>query len=132
MGRKKKGVGGPFDRIGEPLNLEKCPACFEHTDCFACIDGRCTALNESGGQGCIFFKPYDEAVRENTDAYRKLKNSKRYDLIRKYSKAYVAFGVEDDEFAEGSAISEELEVFEAADYTAQMKEAAGAEREGGG
>lgn len=132
MGRKRKGVGGSFDRIGEPLNLEKCPACSVQTDCFACIDGKCTALNENGGQGCIFYKPYEEAVRQNTDAYRKLKSSKRFDLISKYSKAYVALGIEDDEFTEGAAISEELEAFEAADYTAQVKDAAEAEREGDG
>lgn len=55
MGRKKKEKVGTFDRIGEEVNLEKCPECLEHPDCFAWMEGRCTALNESGGQGCVFY-----------------------------------------------------------------------------
>ena len=54
MGRKKKEKVGSFDRIGEEVNLEKCPECVEHPDCFAWMEGRCTALKESGGRGCAF------------------------------------------------------------------------------
>ena len=57
MGRKKKEKVGSFDRIGEEVNLEKCPECVEHPDCFAWMDGRCTALKESGCRGCVFLLP---------------------------------------------------------------------------
>jgi hypothetical protein len=54
MGRKKKEKVGSFDRIGEEVNLEKCPECVEHPDCFAWMDGRCTALKERE-VGAVFF-----------------------------------------------------------------------------
>ena len=54
MGRKKKEKVGSFDRIGEEVNLEKCPECVEHSDCFAWMEGRCTALKEAE-VGAVFF-----------------------------------------------------------------------------
>ena len=130
MGRKKKVKIGPVDRIGEPLNLEKCPECVEHPDCFSCIEGRCTALNECRGQGCVFYKPYEIAVKQIHDTYQKLKGEKRYDLIAKYRKTLIALGVEDAEFADGFSIMEELDAFATANYEAQLRDVMEAEREG--
>ena len=72
--------------------MEKCPECAEHPDCFACIEGKCTALSESGGQGCVFYKPEQQAIQEALRAYQVLKGKKRYDLIQKYIKAFTALG----------------------------------------
>ena len=49
--------------------MDKCPECAEHPDCFACINGKCTALSENGGQGCVFYKPEQQALQEVQRAY---------------------------------------------------------------
>ena len=76
MGRKRKNFfeNVTFDRIGEPVNLEKCPECAEHSDCFACIGGKCTALSESGGQGCVFYRRYAQAIDYLVDEEEKQVN----------------------------------------------------------
>ena len=97
MGRKRKILFEDitYDRIGEPVNMDKCPECAEHPDCFACIEGKCTALSECGGQGCVFYKPEQQAIQEALRAYQMLKGKKRYDLIQKYIKAFTALGAKD-------------------------------------
>ena len=97
MGRKQKEKVGVYDRLGEEVNLDKCPDCLEHTDCFSCLEGKCTALNVSGGQGCPFYKPAEKGIEDCRSAYHRLKKARRYDLIEKYIKAYVAMGFLDDE-----------------------------------
>ena len=97
MGRKKKERVGSFDRIGEEVNLEKCPECVEHPDCFAWMEGRCTALKESGGQGCVFYCPAETAIAEARVCFRKLMAQHRTDLIQKYFKALSALGLMDEE-----------------------------------
>ena len=71
MGRKRTRFfeNITYDRIGEPVNMDKCPECAEHPDCFACINGKCTALSENGGQGCVFYKPEQQALQEVQRAY---------------------------------------------------------------
>ena len=97
MGRKKKEKVGSFDRIGEEVNLEKCPECVEHPDCFAWMEGRCTALKESGGQGCVFYCPAEKAIAEARVCFRKLMEQHRTDLIQKYFKSLSALGLLDEE-----------------------------------
>ena len=102
MGRKKKEKVGSFDRIGEEVNLEKCPECVEHPDCFAWMEGRCTALKESGGRGCVFYCPAEKAIAEARVCFRKLMEQHRTDLIQKYFKSLSALGLLDEEIAVGS------------------------------
>ena len=125
MGRKKKEVNVKkklvYDRIGEPVNLEKCPECAEHPDCFAYINGKCTALNESGGQGCVFYKPEQQALQEVQRAYKVLKANKRFDLIYKYMKALTALGATAQEFDAGESIIAKLDEYAAEDFAAQFE-----------
>lgn len=123
MGRKRKNFieDITYDRIGEPVNMDKCPECAEHPDCFACIDGKCTALNESGGQGCVFYKPEHQALQEVRRAYQVLKENKRYDLIAKYLKALTALGATAQEFDAGEGIMADLNEYAAEDLAAQLE-----------
>lgn len=97
MGRKKKEKIGTFDRIGEEVNLGKCPQCQEHPDCFCWMAGRCTALKESGGADCVFYYPADAAIEKARLCFRKLMERQRTDLIQKYYKALSALGLLDEE-----------------------------------
>lgn len=97
MGRRKKEKIGTFDRIGEAVNLEKCPQCQEHPDCFCWMEGRCTALKESGGEGCVFYCRADAAIEKAQQCFRKLMERHRTDLIQKYYKALSALGLLDEE-----------------------------------
>lgn len=123
MGRKKTRFfeNITYDRIGEPVNMDKCPECPEHPDCFACIDGKCTALNESGGQGCVFYKPEQQALQEVQRAYQVLKENKRFDLIYKYMKALDTLGATAQEFDAGESLMAELDEFAAEDFAAQLE-----------
>lgn len=132
MGRKKTRFfeNITYDRIGEPVNMDKCPDCAEHPDCFACIDGMCSALSESGGQGCVFYKPEQQALQEVQRGYQVLKENKRYDLIAKYRKALTALGATAQEFDAGESIMAELDEYAAEDYAAQLEAMAGGGEEG--
>ncbi len=120
MGRKKIRMEGLRDRIGETVDLMKCPTCAEHQDCFACMEGRCTALKESGGQDCVFYKPATVELARCKESYRRLKDSDKNDLILKYIKPLTALGVLDDEIGEAEAVSCTMEEFETADYQKQL------------
>ena len=132
MGRKKTRFfeNITYDRIGEPVNMDKCPECAEHPDCFACIDGKCTALYESGGQGCVFYKPEQQALQEVQRAYQVLKENKRFDLIEKYRKALAALGATAQEFDAGESIMAELDEYAAEDFAAQLEALAEGGEEG--
>ena len=132
MGRKRKNFieNITYDRIGEPVNMDKSPECAEHPDCFACIDGKCTALNESGGQGCVFYKPEQQALQEVQRAYQVLKENKRFDLIYKYMKALDALGATEQEFDAGESIMDELDEYAAEDFAAQLEAMAEGGEEG--
>ena len=125
MGRKRTKAIGMADRIGEEIDLTKCPECNDHPGCFSCMDGRCTALNESGGKGCGFYCPKKKAIREAKAAYKKLKENGRYDLIRKYVKYYTAMGFLDDEIREYDRKAEELDTFKNVDFDSLMKQTPG-------
>ncbi len=125
MGRKKKERIGTYDRIGEEVNLEKCPECLEHTDCFSCLDGRCTALNASGGQGCSFYKSAEKGIDDTGAAYQVLKKARRYDLIGKYIKAYEAMGLLDDEIEEEEQKAKRWEDYRKLDFSNLMSQVPG-------
>ena len=100
MGRMRKIKTGTYDRIGEKVNLDKCPQCGWYSDCFACMDGYCTALSEVMGDRCSFYKSYDDAKAEVIQSYQRLKAAQRYDLIQKYIKQLTALGALDGEILE--------------------------------
>ena len=125
MGRRKKERNGIYDRIGEEVNLEKCPVCREHTDCFAWLDGKCTALSVSGGQGCSFYKPADKGVEDCRNVYMRLKAAGRYDLIQKYIKFYTRMGFIDEEIEKAEQESREMEKWEDADFKSLMTQIPG-------
>ena len=132
MGRKKTRFfeNITYDRIGEPVNMDKCPECAEHPDCFACIDGMCSALSESGGQGCVFYKPEQQALQEVQRGYQVLKENRRFDLIAKYRKALTALGATAQEFDAVESIMAELDEYAAEDYAAQLEAMDGGGEEG--
>ena len=125
MGRKRTKPIGTVDRIGEPIELDGCPECKEHPDCFSCMEGRCTALKESGGKGCAFYCPEKKAIAKAKAAYKKLKERGRYDLIRRYIKPLSAMGVMDDEIEDFDKKAEELDVFKRVDFESLMKQTPG-------
>lgn len=100
MGRMRKMRTGTYDRIGEKVNLDKCPKCGWHSDCFACMNGHCTALSETVEGDCIFYKSYEDATAENIQCYQKLKEAGRYDLIQKYIKPLTEVGALEGEILE--------------------------------
>lgn len=110
--------------------MDKCPECAEHPDCFACIDGKCTALNESCGQGCVFYKPEQHALQEMQRGYQVLKENKRFDLIAKYMKALTALGATAQEYDAGESIMDELDEYAAEDLAAQLEAMAEGGEEG--
>ena len=109
------------DRVGESVDLKKCPECAEHPDCFACMEGKCTALRESGGQGCVFYKSSDAELARCKESYRRLKEKGKNSLICKYIKPLSELGALDDEINEEDRISRRIEEFKAADYEKQLK-----------
>ena len=130
MGRKRIDEIITKDRVGESVDLKKCPECVEHPDCFACMEGKCTALRESGGQGCVFYKPEQQALQEVQRGYQVLKENRRFDLIAKYRKALTALGATAQEFDAGESIMAELDEYAAEDYAAQLEAMAGGGEEG--
>ena len=111
------------DIIGELVDLNKCPVCTAHTDCFGNIGGRCTALNVAGGRGCAFYKNRDQALAENRAAFRYMMQNRRYDLISKYGKQLAAIGAMDDEAMDDSFEGGcDLDAFAEADYQKQLEE----------
>ena len=125
MGRKRIRDQKPKDRLGEDVNLEKCPECPEHPDCFSCLEGRCTALNAGGGQGCVFYKPAEKGLAEARTAYRKLKEKGRHDLVQRYVKAYTAMGFLDEEIEAADEKAREFEAFRQADFRSLMTQVPG-------
>ena len=86
------------DRVGERVDPETLPVCEEHADCFAWMEGRCTALNTKvDPSACGFFKTTEQALSECRRCYRRLKEQERSDLITRYIKALTALGMLDEE-----------------------------------
>ena len=124
MGRKRTRTERQRDRIGEEIDLEKCPECTAYPDCFALVEGRCTAL-KSADEGCVFYCPEEKAVREARMAYRALRKAGRTDLIRKYIKLLTALGFLDEEIQVFEKKTRELEAFRDADFEILMKQVPG-------
>ena len=122
MGRKRIRELKPLDKIGEEVDLDKCLICAEHPDCFSCMNGKCTAL-KSVDEDCVFYCPEQKAIDEAKLAYRRLKETRRFDLIRKYIKTFTALGVLDEEIDGFDREADALNVYEAADLDALMKQA---------
>ena len=81
------------DWIGESTEKEVCPECKEHPDCFAWVDGRCTALTRTDGRcmgrgrmdrSCGFYRAREGVREEGRQNYKRLKAVGRWDLIWKY------------------------------------------------
>ena len=121
MGRKRTKEIKPLDRVGEEIDLEKCPVCTNHPDCFSNMEGRCTAL-KSADEGCVFYCPSHKAMAEAKQAYQKLKELGRTDLIRKYIKPMTALGLLDDELEEFDRKAAELDAYKNVDFDALMRE----------
>lgn len=122
MGRKKMDKAGTFDRLGEAVDLEKCPLCTAHPDCFSNIEGYCTALKECEGDACVFYKKTEVAIEQCKAAYRKLKEEGRTDLILKYQKTLTALGAFDDEIDVSDTIVAEMKAYEERNYKKQFEE----------
>ena len=160
MGRKPKvpkedNPNIVMDRVGEKTDLSLCPACPVYgtqPDCFACIDGRCTALKEAdgkeadgtgavetvepvndetgksgagtGGTGaCSFYKDAESNMAEVRKCYRRLKDMGRSDLIEKYIKPLTALGLLDDEIEAAEQYGEEFDAFRERNYQEQLDKA---------
>lgn len=124
MGRKKMETGKVryYDRLGEAVDLEKCPICTAHPDCFSNIEGRCTALKECEGEACVFFKKTEVAIAQSKAAYRKMKEEGRTDLILKYQKTLMALGAFDDEIDVSDTVVAEMKAYGERDYKKQFEE----------
>lgn len=131
MGRKKMETTEvkTYDRLGEAVELDKCPVCTAHPDCFSNIGGHCTALKECDGEGCVFFKKTEVAIAQCKAAYRKMKEEGRTDLILKYQKTLMALGAFDDEIEVSDTIVAEMKAYEERDYQKQFEELSKADEE---
>ena len=135
MGRKPKNKNQDAnpnivqDRVGESTDLSVCPICEKHTDCFANMGGRCTALKKvRDTTDCPFYKSAEANNAECRHCFQRLKEKGRYDLISKYIVTLSALGLLDDEFEMAEQCSEELELFRERNYSEQldaMKDEAG-------
>jgi hypothetical protein len=128
------------DRVGERVDPETLPVCNAHTDCFAWMEGRCTALNTRADTGnCGFFKTSEEAMAECRKCYQRLREQDRTDLITQYIKPLTALGLLDEEIAAAEKYGEQFDSFEKSNYLEQLEKAmnsvpvdAETEKEGGG
>ena len=110
MSRKEIKEVKPLDVIGEPVDLDRCPDCHDYPDCFSCMDGKCTALKESGGRSCVFYCPRERAIEFTKDSYQRLKEQGRIDLIMKYIKVFSLLGALDEEISDFDRTADELDL----------------------
>ena len=122
------------DWIGESTEKEVCPECKEHPDCFAWVDGRCTALTRSDGRrtgrggmdrSCGFYRAREGVREEGKQNYKRLKAVGRWDLIWKYHDTLMATGAMDDEMREAEEQAEAFEVYREEHFKMQMDRALG-------
>ena len=111
-------------RVGEKTDLSFCPECpcaAMLTDCFAIINGRCTALKEKEGCiPCVFYKSTEQFFSDARKSYQRLKKKGRTDLIAKYIKTLSAMGMLDEEIEAAEKCGEEFELFKERDYKEQL------------
>lgn len=123
MGRPSKKLK-ITDRVGERVDPEILPICSAHPDCFAWMDGRCSALNMKADTGnCGFYRTNEEAMAACWRCYQRLKELDRTDLIAKYIKPLTALGLLDEEIAAAEKYGEQFDCFEDANYLEQLEEA---------
>lgn len=119
------------DWAGEKVDRESCPECKKHPDCFAYVDGYCTALRIPDGRAkkkpadaeCRFYKPAQIARESGMRAYRRLKENNRMDLIIKYADTLIHTGAMDDEIQEANEQAESLNLFRETNFSEQMAKA---------
>lgn len=112
------------DKVGELTNLSLCSECPAHPDCFANMEGRCTALRQvDDAEACPFYKTADKNLSEAKRCYQRLKEEGRSDLIARYVKTLSAMGVLDDEIEAAERYGEEFDSFRESDYQEQLTRA---------
>ena len=121
---QKENPGMIRDRVGELTDLSECPVCTEHPDCFANIEGRCTALKKvEDGVPCPFYKNAEANMAEARRSYQRLKENGRSDLISRYIKPLSAMGLLDDEIEAAAQYGEEFDAFRESNYQEQLARA---------
>ena len=109
------------DRVGEMTDLNECPVCTVHPDCFAIIEGHCTALQKTDdSKPCPFYKNAEVNMAEAKECYQRLKDKGRSDLIRMYIKPLSAMGMLDAEIEAAERYGEEFDSFRENDYQEQL------------
>ena len=103
------------DWAGEKVERDACPECTSHPDCFAWVDGHCTALKTPDNRikrkrmkESAFYQPTEEVRTKAMQAYQRLRKAGRFDLITQYMETMIATGAMDGEIraaeAEGAAL----------------------------
>ena len=129
MGRKPKEVNPNIvrDRVGEKTDLSLCPICpytVSQPDCFANIDGHCTALKKAeDSDACSFYKSEAQAMADAKRSYQRLKEMGRSDLINKYIKSLTALGLLDDDIETAEQYGEQFDRFREKNYQEQLEKA---------
>ncbi len=132
MGRKPKALGTEnpnivIDRIGKETDLSSCPKCPVYgtiPDCFACINGHCTALKEiDETKPCPFYKSVEENTADIQACYKRLKEKGRLDLISRYIKPLTALGALDEEIHAEEQCGDEFDAFRESNFQEQMNKA---------
>lgn len=119
---QKENPGMIRDRVGELTDLSECPVCTEHPDCFANIEGHCTALKKvEDGAPCPFYKNAESNMAEARRSYQRLKENGRSDLISRYIKPLSAMGLLDDEIEAAAQYGEEFDAFRESNYQEQLE-----------
>lgn len=125
------------DWIGESVDRDSCPQCEKHSDCFACVEGYCTALRIPDGRvskkktekgECPFYKTEQEARKSGIRGYRRLKENGRMDLIIQHADVLIHTGAMDDELREADHQAESLELFREENLSSQMEKAKAGEK----
>lgn len=129
MGRKPKEDSPNIvrDKVGEKTDLSLCPICpyaASQPDCFANIEGHCTALKVTeDSDTCSFYKSEEQAMADAKRNYQRLKEMGRSDLISKYIKALTALGLLDDDIEMAEQYGERFESFREQNYQEQLEKA---------
>lgn len=121
------------DKVGKVINLSSCPVCQvcgKRPDCFACINGRCTALRETvKTNSCPFYKSVERNKTELEASFNRLMSTGRIDLITKYMGTLAELGVFDDKLEDEKEWSKHFDDFRERDFRAQMENTISVERD---
>ena len=126
-----------MDWAGVDVERDSCPPCTEH-DCFACVEGCCTALRipdgrvskrKASSKDCNFYKPIQLVKKSGIRGYRRLKELGRRDLINKYADTLIITGAMDDEIQEAELQAESFDQLREINFNEQMDKAMEGETE---